>query len=54
MQENILLLVSATLAAIAGAILGKKLLKKVTMRNIQLLVSVFLVLISIALMMGLI
>lgn len=54
MQENLFLLISATLAAIAGAILGKKLLKKVTMRSIQLLVSVFLVLISIALIMGLI
>ncbi|WP_430814734.1 sulfite exporter TauE/SafE family protein [Carboxylicivirga sp. RSCT41] len=52
LHENTTLLISATLAAIGGALLGKKLLKKVTMRTIQLLVSVFLTLISTALIFG--
>jgi len=54
LHENLTLLISATLSAIAGAYLGKKLLKKVTLRNIQLLVAVMLILISIALGTGLI
>ena len=54
LQENLVLLISATLAAIVGAWFGKKLLTKVTLRNIQLLVAFMLVLISLALGMGLI
>lgn len=54
LQENLMLLISATLSAIAGAYLGKRLLKKVTLRSIQLLVAVMLILISIALGSGLI
>ena len=54
LQENIPLLLSATLAAIAGAWLGKKLLKKVTLRSIQLLVALMLILISLAMGSGLI
>lgn len=54
LHENLALLISATLAAIAGAYLGKRLLKKVTFRSIQLLVAVMLILISIALGSGLI
>jgi uncharacterized protein len=42
LQENIPLLLTATLAAIAGAYLGKIILKKVTLRSIQLLVAVLL------------
>jgi uncharacterized protein len=53
-HENVLLLVLATLAAILGAIIGKKLLKKVTLRSIQVLVAVMLILISLALGSGLI
>ncbi len=52
-QESILL-VSATFSAIAGAYAGKKLLKKVTLRSIQILVAVMLIMISIALALGLI
>ncbi len=54
LHENLVLLISATLAAIVGAWFGKMLLTKVTLRNIQLLVAFMLVLISLALGMGLI
>ncbi|MBN2485719.1 MAG: sulfite exporter TauE/SafE family protein [Bacteroidales bacterium] len=54
LHEYIPLLVSATLSAIAGAIIGKALLRKVTLRSIQLLVAVMLILISSALALGLI
>jgi uncharacterized protein len=54
LQQNVALLLTATLAAIAGALIGKKLLKKVTLRSIQLLVGFLLVLISLALGLGII
>ncbi len=54
LHQNMVLLLTATLAAIAGALLGKKLLKKVTLRSIQLLVAVMLIFISLALAMGII
>ncbi|MBN2806609.1 MAG: sulfite exporter TauE/SafE family protein [Prolixibacteraceae bacterium] len=54
LHENLSLLISATLAAIAGAYFGKKLLKKVTLRSIQLVVAVMLMLISLALGAGII
>lgn len=54
LSENIMLLISATIAAIAGAFAGKKLLKKITLRTVQLLVAVMLVIISIGLGMGII
>jgi uncharacterized membrane protein YfcA len=54
LSENVILLVSATLAAIAGAFAGKKLLKKVTFSSIRLLVAVMLILISIGLGTGII
>ncbi|MDD2313237.1 MAG: sulfite exporter TauE/SafE family protein [Proteiniphilum sp.] len=54
LHENLTLLISATLAAIAGAYMGKRVLKKVTLRSIQLLVAVMLIFISLALGMGLI
>lgn len=52
MQQNLTLLIAATLSAIAGAYFGKKLLKKVTLRSIQLLVAIMLILISLALGLG--
>ena len=52
--ENILLVICATLAAIAGAFIGNKLLKKVTLRFIQKLVAVMLIIVSLALGSGLI
>ncbi|MGV8091156.1 MAG: TSUP family transporter [Mangrovibacterium sp.] len=54
LHENLTLLIAATLAAIAGAFTGNKLLKKITLRFIQILVAVMLILISIALGSGLI
>ena len=50
--DNLLLVSSATLAAIAGAYIGKRLLKKVTLRFIQRLVAVLLIGISLALGAG--
>ena len=54
LHEHIPLLASATLAAIAGAFFGKKMLKKVTLRSIQVIVAILLILISTALGMGVI
>ena len=54
LHENLTLLVTATLAAITGAFIGSKLLKKITFRFIQILVAAMLILISIALGLGII
>lgn len=54
LNSNLTLLIAATLAAITGAYIGRKILKKVTFRLIQVLVAVMLILISIALGLGLI
>ncbi|MEX0981975.1 MAG: sulfite exporter TauE/SafE family protein [Bacteroidales bacterium] len=54
LSENVVLLVSATLAAIAGAFTGKRLLQKVTFRVVQLLVAVMLIIISAGLGLGII
>ena len=48
------LLAAATLSAFLGAYLGNRLLKKATLRFIQILVSIMLLGISLALAMGLI
>lgn len=54
LEENLTLVLSATLSGIAGAYLGNKLLKKVTLKFIQTLVAVMLILVSIGLGAGLI
>lgn len=54
LDENIGLVSIATLSAIIGSLVGNKLLKKVTLKFIQALVAVLLILISIALGMGLV
>jgi len=54
LDENISLIVSATVTAMAGALLGRRLLKKVTLDFLQKIVAIMLILISIALGMGLI
>ena len=54
LTDNIPLLICATLAGIAGAFIGNRLLKKVTLKFIQVFVSVLLILVSIALGAGLI
>jgi len=54
LHENLTLLISATLAAITGAFIGSRLLKKITLRFIQVLVAIMLLLISFALGLGII
>lgn len=50
--ENSALVLFATLSAMTGAFIGNKLLKKVTLKYLQLFVSISLILISLALGMG--
>lgn len=54
LEENIAIVITATLAAITGAFIGNKLLKKVTLKFIQRLVAIMLIVISLALGSGLI
>lgn len=54
LDEQIGLIIAATASAMVGAILGKQLLKKVTIQFLQKFVAVLLILVSIALGMGLI
>ncbi|MBX2962392.1 MAG: sulfite exporter TauE/SafE family protein [Cyclobacteriaceae bacterium] len=54
LTENLLLVASATVSAIVGAYIGNRLLKKVTLRFIQVFVAVLLILLSLALGAGLI
>jgi uncharacterized membrane protein YfcA len=53
LTDNLTLVMSATVAAIAGAYLGNKLLKKVTLRFLQVTVAIMLILLSLALGSGL-
>ena len=54
LYEHLALIIAATVAAMAGALLGNRLLKKITLRLIQIIVAIMLFMISIALGMGLI
>lgn len=54
LTENLTLVTCATVAGIAGAYLGNKLLKKVTLRFLQVTIALMLIAISIALGAGLI
>jgi uncharacterized membrane protein YfcA len=54
LTDNLTLVICATLAGIAGAYLGNKLLKKVTLRFLQITVAIMLIIISLALGLGLI
>lgn len=54
LSNNLTLVVCATLSAIAGAYIGNKLLKKVTLRFLQVTIAIMLIIISIALGAGLI
>ncbi|WP_291115575.1 sulfite exporter TauE/SafE family protein [Flavobacterium sp. UBA6135] len=54
LTENLTLVICATLAGIAGAYIGNKLLKKVTLRFLQVTIAIMLILISLALGAGLI
>jgi len=52
LSKNLTLVIIATLSAIAGAFLGNKLLKKVTLKFLQMTIAIMLILISIALGAG--
>lgn len=52
LHENMGLLIFAILCAVAGALLGKRLLKKVTLTFIQILVAILLGIVAIALGLG--
>ncbi|WP_378180360.1 sulfite exporter TauE/SafE family protein [Aquimarina sp. SS2-1] len=52
-SDNLPLVICATLSAIVGAFLGNKLLKKVTLKFLQIVVAIMLILISVALGAGL-
>lgn len=54
LTDNLTLVICATLAGIAGAYLGNKLLKKVTLRFLQVTVAILLIIISLALGAGVI
>lgn len=54
LDENLTVVIIATLAAIAGAYLGNALLKKVTFKSIQIVVAIMLIAVSIGLGSGLI
>jgi uncharacterized membrane protein YfcA len=53
-QDNLGIIITATLCAFAGAFLGKKLLQKITINTIQYLVSVIIGIVSILLIFGII
>lgn len=50
--ENLLLLLFAVFSAITGALLGRRLLKKVTLRFIQMVVAVLLLIMAVSLGLG--
>jgi uncharacterized membrane protein YfcA len=52
LAENFILVLAATISAIAGAYLGNKLLKKVTLKFIQITVAIVLIIVSVALGAG--
>lgn len=54
LQKNAALVMIAVLAAMSGSLIGNKLLKKVTLKFIQVVVAILLIVISIALGAGLI
>ena len=52
--DNIPIVLCGTISAIVGAFFGNKLLKKITLKSLQIVVAIMLILLSIALGMGLI
>ena len=54
LHNNLTLVIAATLSAFAGAYVGSKLLKKVTLKTIQRIVTVMLIILSIALGLGIV
>lgn len=54
LTDNLTLVICATVAGIAGSYLGNKLLKKVTFRFLQITTAILLIIISLALVVGII
>jgi uncharacterized membrane protein YfcA len=54
LQDNLTLVIAATLSAFAGAYIGNKLLKKITLGFLRVTVAIMLIGISVALGMGLV
>jgi len=54
LNDNLTLVICVTLAGIAGAYFGNKLIKKVTLRFLQITIAIMLIIISLALGAGLI
>jgi uncharacterized membrane protein YfcA len=54
LHENLTLVIAATLSAFVGAFFGNKLLKKITMESLQMIVTIMLIILSIALGLGLV
>ncbi|MCB0478486.1 MAG: sulfite exporter TauE/SafE family protein [Crocinitomicaceae bacterium] len=54
LNENFVLILSCVLSAFSGAIIGKLLLKKITLEKVHLIVGVCMIIFSVALGMGLI
>lgn len=54
LENNWPLLIIATTSAIIGAIIGNKLLKKITIQFIQIVVAIFLLIISLSIVFGII
>ena len=54
LQDNLTLVIAATLSAFIGAYVGNRLLKKVTLKTVQIIVTVMLFILSIALGLGIV
>ena len=54
LHDNLTLVIAATLSAFIGAYLGNRLLKKVTLKTVQIIVTVMLFILSIALGSGIV
>ena len=54
LYENLTLVIAATLSAFAGAFVGRRLLKKLALKSVQMLVTVMLIVLSISLGLGLV
>lgn len=54
LRENLTLVIAATLSAFVGAFAGSRLLKKVTLQYVQMIVTVMLIMLAVALGLGLI
>jgi uncharacterized protein len=52
LYENLTLVIAATLSAFVGAFFGSKLLKKVTLESVQIIVTIMLIVLSVALGLG--